>query len=184
MGERGMNDFQECLDKSHATEDLPLWRDIYEQAFPGVASIVSHRKDGYWQRAGVDRSVILETSKQILIDEKARGRNKRTGVVYKDIALEYISNDRTESPGWVCKPLMCDYIAYAILPHGICYLLPVLQLQLAWLKNKNVWLEEHKPKYAQNKTYKTWFCPVPHEVLYPAIGGGLRVSFEPHEYDE
>lgn len=179
-----MNDFYACLQESHEAEDLPLWETVYREAFPNVVAIVSHRKDGFWQRSGIDRSIILETSKQILIDEKARGRNRRTGRVYEDIALEYISNDQTGALGWVCKPLMCDYIAYAIIPNGICYMLPVLQLQLAWERNKDRWLEDYGSRQAINKNYNTLFCPVPHRDLYAAIGGGLRISFEPQEYEE
>jgi len=187
MGERVVSeyyDFQKCLDMSHDAEDYPFWEQVYREAFPGVVAIVSHRADSLWQRSGVDRSITLGTSKQILVDEKIRGRNKITGKVYNDIALEYISNDRQGSPGWVCKPLLCDYIAYAIAPIGKCYLLPVIQLQSAWVRNKDEWLSRHGQRAAQNKSYKTFFCPVPVNVLFPAIGCELRISFEAFEYSE
>lgn len=178
------HDFQECLAFSHSAEDYPFWEDVYRKAFPDIVAILSHRKDGWWQRSGVDRSIILETSKQLLVDEKIRGRNKRTGRVYTDIALEYISNDVSNAPGWVCKPLLCDYIAYAIAPIGKCYLLPVIQLQNAWAKHKDRWLEQYNSIPAKNKTYNTWFCPVPVADLFSSIGCELRVDFEPFEYTE
>lgn len=70
---------------------------------------------------GIDRSVILENSKQILIDEKARFPSKN-GFSYPDILLEHISNDQTNAPGWTCKPLRADYICYAITGLGQAYL--------------------------------------------------------------
>ena len=67
-----MHDFRDSLAKSHAAEDLPLWREVYEKAFPFFQEMLNHRMDGEHQRAGVDRSIILYNSKQILIDENVR----------------------------------------------------------------------------------------------------------------
>lgn len=171
------NDFNECLAISHAASDLPFWEEAYRKAFPSFSSMVDHRKDGFHQRAGIDRSIILENSKQILIDEKVRGRNRRTGIVYPDIALEHVSNNRTRTPGWVCKSLLCDYIAYAIVPHGKCYMLPVPQLQSAWDQNKSEWRRRFGDRKSLNKGYETIFTPVPPGVLFQAIGSALRVQF-------
>lgn len=181
---KDINNWQECLAMSHAAEDFPFWEEAYRRAFPGIVAMINHRQDGWHQRAGIDRSIILSNSKHVLIDEKVRGRNKKTGVVYSDIALEFISNDIKNTPGWVCKPLQCDYIAYAIAPFGKCYLLPVLQLQSAWLKNKEKWLAVYGKRPAQNNGYTTWFCPVPPQALYPEIGKEFRVSFTPFEFEE
>jgi len=169
-----MNDFKKDLEYSHSCEDDPCWLEIYKKAFPTMTNIISHRQDGWHQRDGVDRSIILANSKQILIDEKAR-RIKNTG----DIMLEYISNDKNNSPGWAEKSLRCDYIAYAFMPSGIAYLLPVLQLQHAWQKNKDLWLSKYKTRAAINKSYKTLNCPVPTNELYKEIGQCLRIDFEP-----
>lgn len=181
LGESGMNDFQECLAFSHAAEELPFWLDVYRDAFPDMTACISHRQDGEHQRAGIDRSIILENSKQLLIDEKVRGRNKITGRVYDDIALEYISNDRNNTPGWVVKPLRCDYIAYAIAPLGRCYLLPVIQLQQAFKKNAKNWLNSYPTIKAKNEYYNTHSVCVPPGVLFREIGKELRVSFNPFE---
>lgn len=170
-----VHDFHESLKASHAASDLPIWEQIYRAAFPTFCAMVDHREDGEHQRAGIDRSVILANSKQLLIDEKIRYRD------YGDILLEYISNDRFNSPGWVCKPLRADYIAYAIAPAGMCYLLPVIQLQIAWAKNGEMWKREFKPIEATNEGYTTRSVGVPPSRLFPAIGGALRVGFSPVE---
>ena len=129
-----VHDFSDSLAASHRASDLPIWEEIYRKSFQGFLAMVDHRQDGEHQRAGIDRSVILENSKQILIDEKIRWKP------YPDIAVEYLSNDRTGAPGWACKPLRADYIAYAIAPLGMCYLLPVIQLQQAWRRKGEIWM--------------------------------------------
>lgn len=179
-----VHDFQDCLQRSHDAHDLPIWEQMYRQAFPEMVAMHDHRDDGYWQRAGIDRSIVLRSSKQILVDEKIRGRNRTTGKVYRDIALEYVSNTSTGAPGWIEKALAADYIAYAIAPLGKGYLLPVVQLQSAWSKQKPAWLDRYSFRRAPNNGYYTLFCPVPVDVLFPAIGVELRVQFEPVEWEE
>jgi hypothetical protein len=185
-GEMKLHNFADSLAQSHAAEDLPFWQEIYKQAFPNMAAMINHRQDGEHQRAGIDRSIILQNSKQLLIDEKVRGKNKITERVYTDIALEYWSDYERKIPGWVCKPLRADYIAYAIAPLGKCYLLPVLQLQKAWLKHGENWIEIYQPPIKAKNKYNGNFWTtisvgVPVDILFKAIGEGLRISFK--EFD-
>lgn len=168
-----MHDFQESLRASHRASDLPIWEQVYREAFPAFCAMVDHREDGEHQRAGIDRSVVLQNSKQILIDEKIRWKP------YDDIALEYLSNDRTGALGWVCKPLRADYIAYAIAPLGRCYLLPVIQLQIAWAKKGEFWKATCPHIVAKNVGYSTHSVGVKASDLFPAIGGAFRVGFDP-----
>ncbi len=172
------HNFRESLDFSHKASDLPIWKEIYEKAFPGCI-MVDHRQDGYHQRAGIDRSLILPSSKQILVDEKVRGRNKKTGKVYTDIALEFISNDRTGAPGWVCKPLAADYIAYAIAPLGKAYLLPVLDLQAAWRSCGECWRQKYFIVKALNNGYTTHSVGVPPKEIFREIVRVHCVIFSP-----
>jgi hypothetical protein len=175
------NDFSQCLQFSHEAEDLPVWKEVYQKAFPDMVGMVSYRQDGFWQREGIDRGVLLKNAKQIYIDEKVRGRNERTGKVYNDVAMEYVSNDRTGAAGWAVKPLRADYIAYMIAPLGICYLLPVVQMQNAWKRKADEWIKKYGARNAVNEGYTTLFCPVPADILFPAIGAELRVYFDPFE---
>lgn len=169
-----IHDFQESLQSSHAASDLPIWLEIYRQAFPDLSAAIDHRQDGEHQRAGIDRSVILSNSKQILIDEKIRWKS------YPDIALEYWSDRDRKVPGWVCKPLRADFICYAIAPSGQAYLLPVPQLQQAWAIHSEEWIRLYRPAIeAKNKRYVTVSCGVPVAVLFKAIGECLRVRFTP-----
>lgn len=177
-------DFNECLAMSHRAADWPGWVDLYRELFPTMIGCHDHRQDGDHQRAGIDRSIVLASSKQLLIDEKVRGRNKKTGQVYADILLEVWSKRDQRVPGWVVKPLQADYIAYLIAPHGRCYLLPVLQLQLAWSHHGERWTRNYRPREAHNNGWVTVSVPVPVDVLFPAMGAGLRASFAPWECDD
>jgi hypothetical protein len=158
--------FSKSLAASHAASDLPIWEAVYRQAFQRMECMVDHRADGEHQRAGIDRSIILSNSKQILIDEKVRWKNAATGRVYEDIALEFWSDEGRQVPGWVCKPLRADFIAYAIAPLGKCYLLPVIQLQLAWERMGQEWRRKHHEIRARNDGYTT-------------VSVGVRFDFTP-----
>ena len=178
-----IHSFEDSLKQSHEAEDLPLWGEIYKQAFPSMVAMLNHRADGQHQRNGIDRSVILDNSKQILVDEKVRWVNKITGLVYEDIALEYFSDSERGVSGWVCKPLLANYIAYAILPIGKCYLMPVIQLQKAWQENSELWFREFKTIKARNSqmgmAWTTLSLCVPVDVLFSAMGKCLRIEFTP-----
>lgn len=153
-------------------EDLPVWEEVYKKAFPQFMEMITYRADGFWQREGIDRGVVLSTTKQIMIDEKVRYKD------YGDILLEYISSDKHNSPGWVCKPLRADYIAYLIAPSGVCHLLPVIQLQNAWAKHGDMWINKYRKIVAKNDGYNTISVGVPVRELWPVIGNELRVKFE------
>lgn len=166
------HDFGASLAKSHAASDLPIWREIYSKAFPGGV-MVDHRQDGEHQRAGIDRSIVMPNAKQILVDEKVRFGD------WDDIALEHWSNYERRVPGWVCKPLRADYIAYAFAKKGKCYLLPVPQLQQAWERHGDRWRTTHRERSSPNVGYTTKFVPVPVDEVFRAIGQQLRVDFSP-----
>lgn len=178
------HDFASSLAMSHKAADWSGWEPLYRSYFPTMLACHDHRQDGHHQRAGIDRSIVLDNAKILYVDEKVRGRNKKTGQVYSDILLEYLSDRERLIPGWVCKPLQADYIAYLIAPLGICHLLPVLQLQLAWTRHGADWRDRYRLCEARNNGWTTVSVPIPIDVLYPAIGGGLRAQFEPWELTE
>ena len=167
-------DFRADLEWSHKCEEGDCWRQIYRQAFPRMVAMHNHREDGQHQRAGIDRSVVLDNGKCVWVDEKSR-RIADTG----DIMLEWLSNDRSGAPGWAVKPLLAHYIAYAFMPTGTAYLLPVEQMQGAWDRHGSAWREKYGDRRAINNGYSTVSTPVPISVLYSAIGQMLRASFEP-----
>ena len=142
--------FESRLAQSHRIQDHAFWYDLYEQFFPTMVSLQTYKKYGFWQQQGIDRGIILNTSKQVLVEEKVRYANRYTGRVYEDIALEYWANYEKRKPGWVCKPLMADFILYLILPLRRAYLFPVIQLQAAWEANKTRWKAEKTTITAKN----------------------------------
>lgn len=168
---RVQHNFSESLKKSHDAENLDIWKEIYEKAFPTMQEMINHRQDGDHQRLGIDRSIILRNSKQILIDEKIRFKP------YDDILLEVWSDYERKKPGWVAKDLLCDYIAYAIKPIGKCYLLPVPQLRMAWKNNGQKWWDNNFKPMANNGSWITASVVVPASELMKEINNALLVNF-------
>lgn len=167
-----VHDFNERLAFSHEHEAAGWWEGVYRKAFPGIQSINSVRNDGWAQRAGIDRILVLNSGKVIKVDEKVRSKD------FFDILLERWSDEARGRPGWVQKPLDCDFIAYAFAKSGLCYLLPTLLLQRAWREFGRHWIDTYKEVRAQNRGYVTVSVPVPTDVLLDAIRECIVVSFE------
>lgn len=145
------HDFNTDLAWSQANADAPWWPTIYSQAFPDFQSMSGNIADLDMQRKGIDRIITLEGGKQLFIDEKVR-----KPPYCSDVFLETISVDTTGAPGWVLKPLHCDYLAYAYMATKICYLFPFQQVRRAWTLYGEKWTRQYPPKPAYNKGYKTW----------------------------
>lgn len=181
-----VHDFRESLEQSHKAADLPLWENLYKQFFAGFQGSTDLRQDGLHQRQGIDRLVHFHNGiclKTVSIDEKARAYCRKEWFDRPfsfDIALEFYSDFERKKPGWVSKPLDCDYIAYAILPLGQAVLLPVQQLQRAWELNSDEWLKTYFTAKAPNRSgYVTHSLCVPVDKVFAAIGANLRARFDP-----
>lgn len=174
------HNFRQSLSWESKIKLLPVWREVYKKAFPFLKSVaVENNLDE--QYAGVDKIITLNGGHKIYVDEKFRGRNRITGKVYSDIALEYWSVFEDHIPGWVCKPLKADYIVYLICPSGISHFLPVKNLQSAWEKWETEWKKTFGCSPAKNGKYTTYFTPVPADIVFSKVEGCFSVSFEPFE---
>ncbi|AYJ88017.1 hypothetical protein D3Y57_14295 [Sphingomonas paeninsulae] len=105
----------------------------------------------------------LSCGRTYTIDEKIRAED------WPDILLEQWSDERRRIPGWIQKPLACDFIAYAYAPSGRCFLLPVPALQRAWRHHGRRWIETYGRRSAYNPGYVSVSVPVPTEALMQAI---------------
>lgn len=157
------HDFQTSLALSHRFADSPWWLTTYRKAFPRLQSAVSVRDDGWAQRGGVDRVLTLACGRTYTVDEKVRTED------WPDILLEQWSDEARRVPGWVQKPLACDFIAYAYAPSGVCFLLPVVPLQRAWRQKGRDWIKLYGVRRAANPGYTSCNVPVPRAVLMQAI---------------
>lgn len=162
-GETKVHDFQERLQFSTSHVNEPFWLAVYAKAFPNMECAMPVTEKSQGQYLGIDRVIYLHSGKTLYVDEKLRESD------YPDIALEYISNDQTNSPGWIEKELLIDYIAYAFLPSRRCYLFDWLMLRRAWIEFKAVWLAEYFLIPAKNSYYTTWSVAVPTDVLLKAV---------------
>jgi hypothetical protein len=118
-------DFGPDLDWSYGVAGLPFWEDVYRQAFPGFVAAHIPTGDGWHQRAGRDRIIVLDDSSTITVDEKGR-RDE-----WPDILVEILSDRDRKVPGWgnPGKRLSCDYIGYAFVPSQTCHLVPYRELR-------------------------------------------------------
>ena len=124
--------FRESLERGESARNEPFWLAVYQKAFPGLVSTVrndcrNQSAGNAAQYAGIDRWLCMSSGKVIAVDEKVRDKD------YGDILLEYLSNDRTNAPGWIEKDLAIDWLAYAVMPSKRCYLFPWLLLRRSWV---------------------------------------------------
>jgi len=165
-----MHRFNDSLAMSERYSDADWWLPIYRRAFPRLASAVSVRNDGWAQRGGIDRVLSLSCGRIYTVDEKVRAEE------WPDILLEQWSDEDRRVPGWIQKPLACDFIAYAYAPSGVCYLLPVPALQRAWRQHGREWVERFGQRRALNPGYVSVGVPVPRPILMWAIAEAMMIG--------
>ena len=146
------------------------WIPLYRRAFPTLMSAVAIEQDGWAQRAGIDRLLTLACGRTFTVDEKIRTQD------WPDVLLERWSDEKRQTPGWVQKPLACDFIAYAYAPAATCVLLPVPALQRAWRQHGRQWIGLYGQRRAQNCGYTTTSVPVPRGVLMQALVEALFIA--------
>jgi len=158
-----VNNFNEDLKFSEQAGHEDFWQVIYKKAFPDIvfAQICTGKCAG--QYLGIDRVIQLKSGKTLYIDEKKR----RTE--YNDIALEFISNDQTNTRGWIEKDLLIDYLAYAFISSKRCYLFPWHLLIRAWNHYKADWHKKYRLIEAQNPGYKTLSRAIPINILLSSV---------------
>jgi len=169
-GSPRLHQFADSLALSDEYRDADWWLPLYRRAFPGLASAVPVRDDGWAQRGGVDRVLTMASGRTYTVDEKIRTAD------WSDILLEQWSDEARRVPGWVQKPLACDFIAYAYGPSGVCYLLPVVPLQRAWRQRGREWIKRYGVRRAYNPGYVSASVPVPRAELMQAIAEAMFVS--------
>lgn len=147
---------------------------VYKAAFPGFASRTRIPKDGWGQRSGIDCLIVLERGKTLHAEEKFRSE------IWPDVALEYISNDRTGAPGWVAKESATDYLVYFWVPAKCCITLPMQTLRVVWEHMGEQWIRLAKAKrsgffhvVAPNHGYNTLSVAVPVHVLREAVSNAM-----------
>ena len=167
-----VHNFEESLAFSQNQSDAPFWGEVYRSAFPNLQTMTCVRQDGWAQRGGIDRILVLKSGKTLAIDEKVRKED------WPDILLERWSDEEKKVPGWVQKDLACDFIAYAFIPSQKCYLLPFLTLRRAWIKNGRIWIQNHREIRADNGSYTTVSVAIPIDILMDSIIDSICVGWK------
>lgn len=168
--------FTSDLDESYRVAQLPFWGEVYRARFPSWrGQFEYYEKNSEAQLSGIDRTLHFPNGDLIHIDEKVRTRSKVTGHIYKDIALEIYSDERTQSEGWITKPTASEFFTYVILPLGRAYIYPARTLQLIWQEKGEEWSGTYGKLSTSSmegaRLWRTYFCPVPAWAISQALQG-------------
>jgi hypothetical protein len=156
------NKFSDSYELAEGGKCEPFWDNVYKKAFPNMTNHMRGRKElCNSQIFGVDRIIYLENGKTITLDEKVR---KET---WNDVALEFISNDKKNTPGWMEKDLAIDYLAYAFLPLQTAYLFDWRMLKRAWVNYREKWKSEYFIAKANNYGSNNEYLYTTHSVCVP-----------------
>ena len=160
-----VHEFAVKLNGSHKHKEF--WLNFYRQMFPNMVGCIFNDGDNAAQRMGVDAFLVMANGESIKVDEKGRDKD------YGDVALEYISNDTTNAPGWMEKDLSIDYLAYGIYPDnaqpGRAHLFPWPLLKLAWKRKRDEWIRTYPKVKAPNPGYNTLSVAVPEREIWAEI---------------
>lgn len=158
--------FGEDLAFSLGASDEPEWAEYYKRLFPNLAYSAKVDADSPLQRMGIDRVLMLKSSREIFVDEKKRRD------AWPDVLIELWSDLRRKKRGWSCdRNKVCDYVAYAVPKSKRCYMLPFDLLVAAVELHEKRWMQQyHKPKFdVPNAGWVTRNVPVPWGVLKTAL---------------
>lgn len=173
MGQSGVtHSFTERLAWGERDSDEAFWTSVYKKAFPGMVTHALASGDVPTQRMGIDRLVLLSNGRTLYIDEKKRARE------YPDILLEYVSVDTTGAPGWMEKDLAIDYLAYAFMQSGRCYLFSWPLLRRTWFNYREKWLLQYPIIKAKNDGYNTLSVAIPTELLRRAVSAAALLQVD------
>lgn len=177
---RRVNGFTESIEKSDSPTAHAFLEAVYRKAFYNFDGVLRSKSGSTGaQKLGADVVIWTTAGRSYTADEKIRPSRHD----YKDIALEYTSSDKRDTPGWIEKDLGIDYLVYAFVPIRRAYLFPWQQLKAAWNKNKVNWLKLANEKRdgfmvvsSPNPTYNTLSCAVPTELLIAEVQKTLTVQ--------
>ncbi len=158
-----MNYFQSDLEYSLNERENEIFDKFYYRIFKNLKEI-KIVNDINMQKDGIDKILIFENGKELLIDEKKRRKD------YGDILLEEWSDFEKKKVGWLGDSNKeTDYIVYAIMPSKKVFLFPFKLLQMAWINNYKKWRLIYKRRFAQNIGYRTSNLEIPTNIVMDAI---------------
>ncbi len=172
--DRRVFNFDVDLARSQRQACDPMWREVYAQAFPRFQSM-EYVIDIDGQRSGTDRLVTLAGGSVVRIEEKT------DYTAYYNIFIEMWSDAERGVPGWIGRPLECDYIAYAFIERRQCYLLPYHALRRAYFLNARQWIKDYKirdiPNVCNGRRWTTKGIPVRIDRLRHDMNRALVVEW-------
>lgn len=159
MSEYKYHNFKEDLDESTLDTNDPLWIVVYKQKFGDNIKISKPVDDIEFQKKGVDKVIKHGNDTFSVIDEKVRYHD------YGDFLVEVTSCIHSNTPGWINKDLLTDYIAYHVKPSKKVIFVPFKPLQQMWKEYGDTFTSTYGTREARNPTYTTLNVPIPLDRL-------------------
>lgn len=169
-----VHEFDENLLYSVEPEESEYLDSVYKQIFPELKDIEFIKTRG-GQREGIDKRLYFKNGAIITLEEKKRR------VDYGDILLEMWSVRERQILGWLYTS-HADYISYFIPSSQKLYILPLLLIRKAWVRNKEQWTNQYRELRAKNQDYTTISRAIPINVLLSAIQQEMEISIAPEDY--
>jgi len=125
-----IHDYYQSLKQSEAV--IP---DNFYQSIFGRSSIVKTIPANTQLQMihGIDKTIILPNQSTVNIEEKIRYKD------YSDFLIEITSNVELNTPGWIEKESLADYLVYFIQPTKTVYVMKFKDIQAEWRKHKLLW---------------------------------------------
>lgn len=161
-GAMNLNNFHKQLKHSESSAGLILVSGTINMLYPDN-NWVQEITDLKYQKQGLDRIVYLNTGDVVGVEHKIRE------TVYTDILLEFISNDKTNTKGWMEKDLICDLFIYGWNPLQKTYTFCWPELKKLWELNKKEWLSKYRIIKAKNYGYYTHSVAIPINIIKSKI---------------
>ena len=176
-----VHSFTESLKDSHEDSKDPIWKDIFESLFPGCELSKSYDDDLALQKSGIDDVIRDGNGEPQWIDRKFR-KIRKDGRIYRDIALECLSDEAANKTGWIAKNTKADYWIYLNRMGKTCHLIPTQPALTAWKKYKDEWIKSYpfQIRAYNNECGRSWTTlsyGIPVDVLDKAcqeFGEGLK----------
>lgn len=180
-----VHSFREQLEFSADLSNEAAWVSFYRRLWPTAIACVRLDAKGQGQRDGLDRAIHFESGKVFYIDEKNR-RKDYSDLLLEDWSVWYSEKHPRNKIGWALdEQKRCDFVAYAIHPKQVCYLLPFELLRLAFKTKHDEWERLERPHGrvpdAMNDGYRTRNIAVPWTLVRAAIIEQMHRRFSARE---
>ncbi len=146
-----LNNFHESLKQSENAIPLDFYKSIFGSGSL-VETIPAHTE---LQTQGADVKITCPSGRVFYCEEKIRQRD------FDDLLLETKSCVERNTPGWIEKPSIADFLVYFCQDSKRVFVLKMKEIQNEYSERKAVWLDRGRVVTADNGFYTSRNVAVP-----------------------